>query len=92
VTIISHTDSTGSDAINNPLSIDRAYEAAVTTWSMALPHTVITIIPMAAARVSHVAKTTPQQGRDKIAGLKLCGRASGCTLSCAYRKKKHLPG
>lgn len=63
VTIIGHTDSTGSDAINNPLSIDRADAARDYLVSRGVARTRI----MTDGRGSRepVADNGSQQGRDK---------------------------
>ena len=63
VTIIGHTDSTGSDAVNNPLSIDRADAARDYLVSRGVARTRI----MTDGRGSRepVADNTTQQGRDK---------------------------
>ncbi len=63
VTIIGHTDSTGSDAINNPLSIDRADAARDYLVSRGVARTRI----MTDGRGSRepVADNGTQQGRDK---------------------------
>jgi outer membrane protein OmpA-like peptidoglycan-associated protein len=63
VTIIGHTDSTGSDAINNPLSIDRADAARDYLVSRGVARTRI----MTDGRGSRepVADNSTQQGRDK---------------------------
>ena len=63
VTIIGHTDSTGSDAVNNPLSIDRADAARDYLVSRGVARTRI----MTDGRGSRepVADNSTQQGRDK---------------------------
>ena len=63
VTIIGHTDSTGSDAINNPLSIDRADAARDYLVSRGVARTRI----MTDGRGSRepVADNSTAQGRDK---------------------------
>ena len=63
VTIIGHTDSTGSDAVNNPLSIDRADAARDYLVSRGVARTRI----MTDGRGSRepVADNGSQQGRDK---------------------------
>ena len=63
VTIIGHTDSTGSDAVNNPLSIDRADAARDYLVSRGVARTRI----MTDGRGSRepVADNNTQQGRDK---------------------------
>lgn len=63
VTIIGHTDSTGSDAVNNPLSIDRADAARDYLVSRGVARTRI----MTDGRGSRepMADNNTQQGRDK---------------------------
>ena len=63
VSIIGHTDSTGSDAINNPLSVDRAEAARDYLVSRGVARTRI----VTAGRGSRepVADNATQQGRDK---------------------------
>ncbi len=63
VTIIGHTDNTGSDAINNPLSVDRADAARDYLVSRGVARTRI----MTDGRGSRepIADNSTQQGRDK---------------------------
>ena len=63
VTIIGHTDSTGSDAINNPLSIDRADAARDYLVSRGVARTRIATDGRGAREP--VADNASQQGRDK---------------------------
>jgi outer membrane protein OmpA-like peptidoglycan-associated protein len=63
VSIVGHTDNTGSDAINNPLSLERANVVRDYLASRGVASTRITT----AGRGSHepVADNSTQQGRDK---------------------------
>jgi outer membrane protein OmpA-like peptidoglycan-associated protein len=63
VTIIGHTDSTGSDAINNPLSIDRADAARDYLVSRGVARTRIATDGRGSREP--VADNGTQQGRDK---------------------------
>ena len=63
VTIIGHTDSTGSDAINNPLSIDRADAARDYLVSRGVART--RIVTDGRGSREPVADNATQQGRDK---------------------------
>lgn len=63
VTIIGHTDSTGSDAINNPLSEDRAAAARDYLVSRGVARTRISTEGRGAREP--VADNNTQQGRDK---------------------------
>ncbi|SFU84318.1 Outer membrane protein OmpA [Polaromonas sp. YR568] len=63
VTIIGHTDSTGSDAINNPLSIDRADSARDYLVSRGVARTRIATDGRGSREP--VADNNTQQGRDK---------------------------
>ena len=63
VTIIGHTDSTGSDAINNPLSIDRAEAARDYLVSRGVARTRIATDGRGAREP--IADNNTQQGRDK---------------------------
>ena len=63
VTIIGHTDSTGSDAINNPLSIDRAEAARDYLVSRGVARTRIATDGRGAREP--IADNGTQQGRDK---------------------------
>lgn len=63
VTIIGHTDSTGSDAVNNPLSIDRADAARDYLVSRGVART--RIVTDGRGSREPVADNNTQQGRDK---------------------------
>jgi outer membrane protein OmpA-like peptidoglycan-associated protein len=63
VTIIGHTDNTGSDAINNPLSIDRADSARDYLVSRGVARTRIATDGRGSREP--VADNATQQGRDK---------------------------
>ncbi|ABE43529.1 OmpA/MotB [Polaromonas sp. JS666] len=63
VTIIGHTDSTGSDAINNPLSVDRANAARDYLVSRGVARTRIATDGRGSREP--VADNNTQQGRDK---------------------------
>lgn len=63
VTIIGHTDSTGSDAVNNPLSIDRADAARDYLVSRGVARTRIATDGRGSREP--VADNNTQQGRDK---------------------------
>ena len=63
VTIIGHTDATGSDAINNPLSIDRADSARDYLVSRGVARTRIATDGRGSREP--VADNNTQQGRDK---------------------------
>ncbi|MGH8804862.1 MAG: OmpA family protein [Polaromonas sp.] len=63
VTIIGHTDSTGSDAINNPLSVDRADAARDYLVSRGVART--RIVTDGRGSREPVADNSTQQGRDK---------------------------
>ena len=63
VTIIGHTDSTGSDAVNNPLSVDRADAARDYLVSRGVARTRIATDGRGAREP--VADNASQQGRDK---------------------------
>ena len=63
VTIIGHTDNTGSDAINNPLSIDRADSARDYLVSRGVARTRIATDGRGSREP--VADNNSQQGRDK---------------------------
>lgn len=63
VTIISHTDSTGSDAVNNPLSVDRANAARDYLVSRGVARNRIMTDGRGAREP--VADNNTQQGRDK---------------------------
>lgn len=63
VTIIGHTDNTGSDAINNPLSIDRADSARDYLVSRGVARTRIATDGRGSREP--VADNSTQQGRDK---------------------------
>jgi outer membrane protein OmpA-like peptidoglycan-associated protein len=63
VTIIGHTDSTGSDAINNPLSVDRANAARDYLVSRGVART--RIVTDGRGSREPVADNSTQQGRDK---------------------------
>lgn len=63
VTIIGHTDSTGSDAVNNPLSIDRADSARDYLVSRGVARTRIATDGRGSREP--VADNNTQQGRDK---------------------------
>ena len=63
VTIIGHTDSTGSDAINNPLSIDRADAARDYLVSRGVART--RIVTDGRGSREPVADNATQQGRDR---------------------------
>ena len=63
VTIIGHTDSTGSDAINNPLSIDRAESARDYLVSRGVARTRIATDGRGSREP--IADNNTQQGRDK---------------------------
>ena len=63
VTIIGHTDSTGSDAINNPLSVDRADAARDYLVSRGVART--RIVTDGRGSREPVADNNTQQGRDK---------------------------
>lgn len=63
VTIIGHTDSTGSDAINNPLSEDRAAAARDYLVSRGVART--RIVTEGRGAREPVADNNTQQGRDK---------------------------
>lgn len=63
VTIIGHTDSTGSDAINNPLSIDRAEAARDYLVARGVARTRIATDGRGAREA--IADNSTQQGRDK---------------------------
>jgi outer membrane protein OmpA-like peptidoglycan-associated protein len=63
VTIIGHTDSTGSDAVNNPLSIDRADSARDYLVSRGVARTRIATDGRGSREP--VADNSTQQGRDK---------------------------
>lgn len=63
VTIIGHTDNTGSDAINNPLSIDRADSARDYLVSRGVARTRIATDGRGSREP--VADNASQQGRDK---------------------------
>ncbi|NMM10815.1 MAG: OmpA family protein [Polaromonas sp.] len=63
VTIIGHTDSTGSDAINNPLSIDRA--AAARDYLVSRGVAFQRIATDGRGSREPVADNNTQQGRDK---------------------------
>ncbi len=63
VTIIGHTDSTGSDAINNPLSVDRAEAARDYLVSRGVARTRIATDGRGSREP--VADNSTQQGRDK---------------------------
>jgi outer membrane protein OmpA-like peptidoglycan-associated protein len=63
ITIIGHTDSTGSDAINNPLSVDRAEAARDYLVSRGVARTRIATDGRGAREP--VADNNTQQGRDK---------------------------
>lgn len=63
VTIIGHTDSTGSDAINNPLSIDRAEAARDYLVARGVARTRIATDGRGAREP--IADNNTQQGRDK---------------------------
>ncbi len=63
VTIIGHTDNTGSDAINNPLSVDRADAARDYLVSRGVART--RIVTDGRGSREPVADNSTQQGRDK---------------------------
>jgi len=63
VTIIGHTDNTGSDAINNPLSVDRAESARDYLVSRGVART--RIATEGRGSREPVADNSTQQGRDK---------------------------
>lgn len=63
VTIIGHTDATGSDAVNNPLSIDRADAARDYLVSRGVART--RIVTDGRGSREPVADNNTQQGRDK---------------------------
>jgi|SRR2546426_3508698 len=63
VTIIGHTDSTGSDAINNPLSVDRADAARDYLVSRGVART--RIVTDGRGSREPLADNSTQQGRDK---------------------------
>ena len=63
VTIIGHTDSTGSDAVNNPLSIDRAEAARDYLVSRGVART--RIVTDGRGAREPIADNNTQQGRDK---------------------------
>ncbi len=63
VTIIGHTDATGSDAVNNPLSIDRADAARDYLVSRGVART--RILTDGRGSREPVADNNTQQGRDK---------------------------
>ena len=63
VTIIGHTDNTGSDAINNPLSVDRANAARDYLVSRGVART--RIVTDGRGSREPVADNSTQQGRDK---------------------------
>ncbi len=63
VTIIGHTDSTGSDAINNPLSVDRAEAARDYLVSRGVARNRISTDGRGAREP--IADNNTQQGRDK---------------------------
>jgi outer membrane protein OmpA-like peptidoglycan-associated protein len=63
VTIVGHTDSTGSDAINNPLSVDRADAARDYLVSRGVART--RIVTDGRGAREPVADNGTQQGRDK---------------------------
>lgn len=63
VTIIGHTDSTGSDAINNPLSVDRAEAARDYLVSRGVARTRIATDGRGSREP--IADNSTQQGRDK---------------------------
>ncbi|WP_309683106.1 OmpA family protein [Polaromonas sp.] len=63
VTIIGHTDSTGSDAINNPLSVDRADAARDYLVSRGVART--RIVTDGRGSREPVADNSTQHGRDK---------------------------
>ena len=63
VTIIGHTDSTGSDAVNNPLSIDRAAAARDYLVSRGVART--RIVTDGRGAREPIADNNTQQGRDK---------------------------
>ena len=63
VTIIGHTDSTGSDSINNPLSVDRADAARDYLVSRGVARTRIATDGRGAREP--IADNASQQGRDK---------------------------
>lgn len=63
VTIIGHTDSTGSDAINNPLSVDRANAARDYLVSRGVARTRIATDGRGSREP--IADNNTQQGRDK---------------------------
>lgn len=63
VTIIGHTDNTGSDAINNPLSVDRADAARDYLVSRGVART--RIVTDGRGSREPIADNSTQQGRDK---------------------------
>jgi outer membrane protein OmpA-like peptidoglycan-associated protein len=63
VTIIGHTDNTGSDAINNPLSVDRADAARDYLVSRGVART--RIVTDGRGSREPLADNSTQQGRDK---------------------------
>ena len=63
VTIIGHTDSTGSDVVNNPLSIDRAEAARDYLVSRGVART--RIVTDGRGAREPIADNNTQQGRDK---------------------------
>ena len=63
ITVIGHTDSTGSDAINNPLSVDRADSARDYLVSRGVART--RIVTDGRGAREPVADNNTQQGRDK---------------------------
>ena len=63
VTIIGHTDSTGSDSVNNPLSVDRADSARDYLVSRGVART--RIVTDGRGAREPIADNNTQQGRDK---------------------------
>ena len=63
VTIIGHTDSTGSDSVNNPLSVDRADSARDYLVSRGVART--RIVTDGRGAREPIADNATQQGRDK---------------------------
>jgi outer membrane protein OmpA-like peptidoglycan-associated protein len=72
VTIIGHTDNTGSDAINNPLSIDRADSARDYLVSRGVART--RIVTDGRGSREPVADNSSQQGQPQHASLHLARR------------------